>query len=392
MKEFTKYNSLTLIHENRPDEAINHSVLVGDTRCVVLEKVHGSNLTAMYDGTTFQLARRNGVLDPSEYGSFYGVSYVADVIKERVVEMFDDIKTMTKIQHDAAVALEADGNPAEFPEIPYDFDTLTVRMEFAGGHYPHPDVVKCNVGHGQVGKGGIWYGQDKSVFAFAIEIDDKVLPFYDTMALLRSYNIPLAPVLYFGSLEQCMHYSKANLDSNTVIPLMQPLLKDDATVDLDDDGNLKHLPEIEGNIREGHVIMPVEPMYRDDGRAIIFKHKGDKWAESAKKPKDSKGTKKDSDRKVTDGFTESQLAVFDTAKLMLTVNRLNSVESKEIPFEVKDFRKACGLVVQDAIQEALETCSKFPVDWMALKTNERKQVTKALQFECCTALRGVFFK
>lgn len=380
MLPFNKFNSLTLIRESRQEELDFYRATVGDVRCVVTEKIHGANFKVVTDGKTAQLCRRNGVLEEGD--SFYGHQYISGILADKAIAMFNDVKEMVMEQHKACDYVEAQGETANRPDIPRDFQELSITGELAGGHYPAEDVLVVKEGHGQVGKGTIWYSQDKSFYAFELSIDDVPQDHTSMGALVMSYGIPLAPVLFYGTFEECLEYSKEHLEDNTVVPTMQPLLDVSGKPVMDGD-NFTHLPVIEGNQREGHVISPLKPMWFPNGKRVMFKHKGKKFMED-------KGDKKPK-VKVQVEFTKNQRDVFDSVLPLLTPQRLEVVQSKEGPFELKDFPKACGLVISDALDELVGDGHHVVIPWTSLNTKERKQVTKQLGFECTKRLREVFF-
>lgn len=390
MFTFNKMHSMQLIRTSRESEITSAIMTTNNARCVVTEKIHGANLTARYDGKHYETARRRDVLAPDE--SFYGVNHITGHLEVAIKAMYDDIKKATGIQEEAALAIEADGGEAAHPSVSPNFKQLEIRGEFAGGNYPAEGVAKVKHGHGQVGKGTIWYNQDKTFFCFGIDVDGVPLDFYEVMTLCQAYAIPTVPILFFGTFSECLEYSKEHLEEPTTVPHMMPQLDENNEV-LVVDGLWNHLPEIPDNIREGHVISPVYPMYRDDGRRIAYKHKGTKFLEESGKPK-AKGPQKSKEE--LRGFNENQQAVYDTILPMLNWNRFVSVQSKESEFTPKEFNKAVGLVVQDAIEEAVEqNCAAsmcdFVVAYEVLNTKEKKKVTGALMQECAAVLRTQFF-
>lgn len=380
MIPFKKYNSLKLIRTNRMEELYSFKAHVGDERCCVMEKIHGSNFAMSYDGEAFADSRRTDYLVEGE--DFYGYSYITEIYHPVLKAMYDEVKELLKIHQEAYDAALAAGEQANPPEINPNFDTLTIRGELAGGHFP--DVEKLKVGHGQVGKGGIWYSQSKEFYAFSIEIDGKPLDIYNVIAFCRGNNIPMAPILFWGTFSECLEYSKENLDKPSEVSTMQMRLGADGKP-LMENGNYVHLPILPDNIREGHVITPVRYMGDQWGGALIFKHKGAQFAENA-------GAKKEK-VKVEIEFTPAQQYVFDAVLPSICDERLKAVESKEGEFKPKDFNRAVGLVVQDAIEAAWnDGFSVFAHHWGTLTTKERKQVTGQLNREGCVRFRDGFFK
>lgn len=377
--EFEKFNSLTLIRESHEEEILRYSIAATGKRCVLTEKIHGSNFLVATDGSQVNFGRRGAYLEEGE--SFYGYQYVGELLEKKVKEMFNDLKEMVMEQHRVADLIEAEGMQANRPDIPRDFQELSIRGELAGGRYPADGVPEVKVGHGQVGKGTIWYSQDKSFYAFELCIDGVPQDFYTLGSLCSSYGIPLAPVLFFGTFDECLEYSREHLNDISVVPMMQPMLDADGKPILDGE-NFTHLPAILDNTREGHVIAPCEPAWFPNGKRMVFKHKGNKFMED-------KGSKKPKSKPVLE-LSENQQTVYDMVLPLLTWERFEAVQSKHDTFSPKDFQKAMGLVVSDALDDAAHE-DEFAEAWAALSTKERKGVTGPIGRECTLRLRSQFF-
>jgi Rnl2 family RNA ligase len=376
---FEKYNSLTLIRENNVDELQKYINYTHGERFAVTEKIHGANFEAATDGQTVRYASRNQVL--GEGADFYGYQFVAKFLGPKILSMFKDMKEMIMEQHKAADYIEAQGHEASRPDIPRDFQEISIRGELAGGQYPAVDYV-CKEGHGQVGKGHIWYTQQKSFFAFEICVDGVPQDIYTLGTMCGSYGIPIAPVLFFGTFEECLEYSREHLDENTAIPLMTPLIDERGVPVHDENGSYMPLPVIDNNTREGHVISSVTPKYLPNGKRMSFKHKGTKFLED-KAPKAPK-------QKVEVVFSPEAETIFNAILPMLSVERMEAVMSKDGPWEPKDFTKMTGLVISDALEDVL----KEPRDaraWGGIQTKERKQLTKQLGREAAERLRTAYF-
>lgn len=382
MNPFVKYNSLTLIRENRTEELERYIQLTMGERFVVTEKIHGANFEVVTNGTEVNFARRGGFLVEGE--SFYGYQYIAEPLTAKVNELWKDLKEMVMEQHRVCDLAEADGHEVNRPDIPGDFQEVSIRGEFAGGHYPSESVPEVKVGRGQVGKGKIWYSQDKSFYAFEICVDGTPLDFHTLGSLCMSYGIPLVPVLFFGTFEECLAYSKAHLDCPSVVPQMQPLLDENSNPVVDDVMGFKSLPHLPENTREGHVIASTTPNHMPNGERMTFKHKGEKFMED-------KGSKVQK-AKPTIVFTDEQQFVFDEVLPLLTEERMEAVMSKEELSEPKDFPRVCGLVIQDALTEAHgDIPNDFFYNLSQLNTKQHKAVTKQLGFECTSRLRKAYF-
>lgn len=383
IKPFKKFGSITLLHLEKEEELLHFRMAFGDTRCVVTEKVHGSNFQVAHDGIHTKFGRRGAFLKADE--SFNGYQYIEANLTARITAMFKDVKEMVMEQHKVCDELEAEGLPSNRPSIPRDFQELSIRGEFAGGNYPAEGVPVVKNGHGHVGKGSIWYSQDKSFYAFELCIDGVVQDFYTMASLCSSFGIPVVPVLFFGTLDECIEYSKEHLNENTTVPTMQPMLDENNKPIMDGD-YFTSLPVIPNNTREGHVIEPLEPMYFRNGKVMKLKHKGTKFMED-------KGGKRPKAKPVLE-LTDDQNRVYDALLPLLTWERFEAVQSKHDLFTPKEFGKACGLVLQDAIDEVMSFNDGFSLErasWEALTAKERKAVTKPLGRECTLRLRTQFF-
>lgn len=379
--EFMKFPSLMPLDNIKAVESVQTHF--GDLRFVVTEKIHGSNLSVVTDGVEAKLARRQDFLAAGE--NFYGVEYIADIIKAKALQMFKDMQEAVEYEYAACDELLADGHTPTLPSLPRVITELRIFFEFFGGHYPHPDVPALP-NMGQVGKGGIWYAQDKSVSAFRMYVNGEVVDFYTMGALCMSYGIPVVPALFFGSLDECIEYSQAHFADATVIPFMQPFLAVNGKP-VEVEGGYKMLPAIEGNIREGHVISPVDAVTFPNGIFPAFKHKNAKFAESK-----DKGTANGEKvmLPISERLDSQQLAVFHAVSDLIVVERLKSVMSKE-EFQRKDVQKAIGLVIQDAIKDLCEHSDDVASGYNGLNTQERKQLMGELTRYTMAELRDEFF-
>lgn len=381
MQAFSKYNSLVGFQpEKHPEYTDYLRGFLGDARCVVTEKILGANLAVRTDGEEVIFSRR--CADLAEGESFYGIDYIKKEMSEAILEMHKDLREMVKYHHEAADEAEARGESANRPPFAKDFNTITIRGEFAGGNYPHPDVPKLEGstgGAGQVGKGQIWYCQDKNFYAFDMEVDGQVLSYYDMACYCHSYSIPLAPALFFGTFEECLEFSLEHVEDDSLVPTMAPLLNSKGAIE----GEPQHLPMIPNNTREGHVIRPVEPMTLPNGKSCILKHKGPKFLEN----KGGKSQKVST--KTPEDLPENLQGIVDGIMKGITENRLHSVMSKE-ELGMKDFRKAIGLTIQDALDEHVG--STWSKDLKCNSTaSERKQVMKRVTNLAASELRDSFF-
>ena len=174
------------------------------------------------------------------------------------------------------------------------------------GEYVGPNIQK-----------GINYG-DEDFYGFDIKLDGEYIPFYGVRLYLRKFGIKEVPVLYVGSLKECLEYPN-EFDS-------------------------KVLGE-KDNICEGIVIKPMIPYYTKAGERIILKSKNDKWAEKAKMPKRPK-----------EQMPSDVLEKIEELKTYVTPNRIAAVMSKDVElvgeYDHKKFGKLIKAVLADIYEDA----------------------------------------
>lgn len=379
-KEFIKYPSLTNLRQDWLDKHI--LPVYGDEPAYVTEKVHGTNLTVEYDGENFLFGRRKAWLEEGE--AFYELEAIKAPLCQRLMRMYKEMKIVLRDHYDTAVkAIEA-GEEAAKPDIDPDFKTITLRGEFFGGGFEHPEVPKVK-GMGQI-QGGIQYSQEKSYTVFRIEIDGEPVDMSTMGMLCMSFNIPHVPVVFMGTLKECIEWSRKHNADNSVIPLGFPMLDADGKAEPHPENPhmYKSLPQFaEGeNIREGNVITTKKPITLPNGSALIIKDKNEKWSEC-------KPTKAD---KAPPKELEGNLrTLYDAILPFITVNRFSNVKSHEGGFKQNELMKAVGLVVKDALDDFFDEASSESLLWTDITTAERKQLTKRLNFACTERIKSEFF-
>lgn len=382
---FKKYQSITNTNSRYLQEALNS---LGHKRAVVLEKVHGANYQVSYDGTGFTVGSRRKQLGTSE--SFYSDLSIRGVFCDRVKSLYELIKEQALAQEKAALsgaqALRDKGKTEEAdeyyrkakPSISPNFRSIRVRGELYGGMYNHPNVaVLPNLA--RVGKGKVSYAQNVSIAAFALEIDDVPLGWLETKILLFSADIPTVPCLFVGTFEECVEWSAENKHNPTLIPNGTPWLDSKGNPILQD-GSPQALPQIEGNIREGHVITFLEPEFLPDGRIIMFKDVNSEYAENQRKvPRkvEVKLTKAESDvvAEVSKGFTEERLVT----------------QFSYEDYSRRDFTSVMGKVVSDCLGEARVESALVRSFLEDTSAKRRKVITKELLRIAHRELRETFF-
>lgn len=218
-------------------------------RFVIMEYVKGApvDIQVTANGVTF-LNSHGAVMDCPE------VSDIHDVVVERTLAMFKDFKEIIMEHHKAADYLEAEGQTANRPDVPRDFQTLTLKAWIAGGEYPNVPVVF----HGEP-KGAPYYCQDISIFVYSMLIDGVEQDIYQLGATCGSYGIPIAPVMGFkDTIDEAMAYSEATVAGNSVVSSQSPLLDSEGNPEMTEEGYFQNLPVLEENQKFGHLIRSVQ--------------------------------------------------------------------------------------------------------------------------------------
>lgn len=133
------------------------------------------------------------------------------------------------------------------------------------------------------------------------------------------------PVLFEGSLQECLEWSaNHNADPSEIWKILR-------------------MPnEIEGNIREGHVIKPLNSIFYRKSR-VIFKDKNDKFKENS-------GAKIKLD-KIKKEYSDELFTFFETISPMICKNRFNNVSSKFGEYSIRNFGDLLRLMTEDIEEE-----------------------------------------
>ncbi|MDR2585149.1 MAG: RNA ligase family protein, partial [Prevotellaceae bacterium] len=214
MMTFKKYSSI----ENTYDKDFLERVRLycpPEQEFVVQEKVHGSNICLVTDGSSVHFGKRSGFVEVDE--KFFDYEELLDRYHSKVVLLFSMVKK-------------------EFPDLV----SLTLFGEMFGGRYPHPDV-KNNFKTINIQK-GVFYCPYHEFYAFdmyvALSDSSRFLSVDEANAFFELGGFFYAKTLMRGSLSVCLEYPNNGLSQI---------------------GLWLGLPPLEGNICEGVVIRPVVP-------------------------------------------------------------------------------------------------------------------------------------
>lgn len=336
MLEFKKYNSI----ENSFDHGFMEQVMSetpSDLVYVVQEKVHGTNASFLCDGKEVKFAKRTSMLADDE--AFYDYQEIVERYRERVINLFEDIK-------------------ANYP----DTTQISLFGEMFGGRYPHNDV-KANHNVSLIQK-GVYYSPDHEFYAFDIFLfagdNSRYLPVEEVNVLFESHGLFYARTLFIGTLQECLSYPNA-FQSKIAEWL--------------------GLPPIDDNICEGVVIRPVTPQYLKNGSRVIIKNKNERFAEK----KSAKKRNKLFNEPIP--YSDTLKVLISEADNYVTENRLNNVMSHIGEVSVpKDQGKIIGLFSKDTLDDFLK---EHEGEYVALDKCEQKTFNKVLNGYCTTLVKKV---
>lgn len=342
--KFTKYPSITNSYQQKFLDMLQVRGLTGG-RWFVQEKIHGANLSLWTDHVTGDCrpAKRTSFINEAD-GDFFGVSRV-----------------LTLYAPQARLLAKHLGK------------TTVIFGEICGGHYEGQHE------QGSIVQRGVQYCPKNDFLVFDIATieeasgDLKYLPFAEAMILACNFGLKVAPVLYSGTLEECLEYPNEFV---TKVPEL-----------------IFGLPSIEGNICEGVVIRPEEDRYSSltvASSRVILKNKNSRFSENEGKPK--KATVKEIPVEIQEALDE--LLVY------LNDNRMDALKSKlgEAEFIPKNFGNILGAFVSDAWADIMEDdkCNlevlggsgKSHLKYFSLEASQRKQVSKLFSGAAVTYVKA----
>lgn len=250
---FREYHSMENIQKSGWVKTIEQHPCA-EQKWIMLEKIHGANFQFWTDGVEVKVGKRTSYLIP------YEVKVGKEIVKpcdQRVG--FFRADHIANLYSDNVKALHfelfGDCSKIEKSEKPY----IIVYGEIFGGFYN--DEVKNPWQRVQL---EVQYHPENKFMAFDIVTYDKFKLRYTNyercIELFEKHKIPYIPILFEGTFKEVYEKSQSINADPTTIPKMF---------------GLEEMPR---NIREGHVLKPIEPAYV--GRDIIYiKDKNDKFKE-----------------------------------------------------------------------------------------------------------------
>lgn len=312
-----------------------------DVKFVVQEKVHGSNSSFLCSGDaeTIEFGKRTAKVGQGE--NFFDHPELVNRYRERVVKVFDLLKS-------------------RYPDL----TQIQVYGEFFGGIYPHPEVQK--VKDVKIIQKGVFYSPIHEFYGFDIRIyqgeedeTGKLLTVPEVNEIFESTGIFYAKTLMEGTLKECLEYP--NL-FNSKIP------------------EWLGLPLIDDNTCEGVVIRPVEPLYMKNGSRIIIKNKNEKFSEK-------KSKKKNPNSQPAPEYSPELQALISEAERYVNTARMDNVVSKM--GEIDSWTKSFGIILGNFTKDALEDFMKeHGKEYDSLEKSEQKILNKKVNQLCANCIKG----
>lgn len=297
-----------------------------------IEKIHGCNFSATVyenenEAITVKWGRRSSYLGDNELKGFHYSHKIKEKYSTSVVQLYNRVK-----------------------ESQDDVVSVQIFGELCGGKYPGQQTNDAK----QVQK-GVFYCPDVEFIIFDIYIcksknenaeeckKQLYLDYDDVMTLCNGCNLPVAPIIIQGTLNQIFEFN----------PQFESQIYD-----------IFNLPKVENNFAEGIVVKLAKNISSSKGRFII-KYKNPSFAEKNEKPKKIKNEPPKTD------LTEEEQIIVNECLNYINENRLNSVLSKLTDKERNNVRMIKGLLIADAVKDI-----KSELDLRNIKINIIK---KALQ-------------
>lgn len=221
-------------HSSTQDGPLGPHDPISQEQWVVTEKIHGSNFSFTTDGITIKQARRTDYLKDTE--NFYKSKEFATKLQEKILNLYKNCLI-------------------DFPELLSNGKILVIYGELCGGIYDnYPKTITAI-------QNEIKYFPYLDFYAFDIYLDGKCLNYNNFAKICEKSEIKYVKPLFIGKLLEAVEYSTTHYEDLTTIPREH------------------NLPDIPGNIREGHVIKTVEYATFKNSRRAIIKHKNSKFNE-----------------------------------------------------------------------------------------------------------------
>ena len=291
-ERFRRYSSIDNISANLVEKVKREFPDDLDDWCVTL-KIHGANIAFYLTGDKqIRAASRNQFIGHN----FFNYQRVVDKYSGNIVKT-------------AEIA-------ADYHSV--DIEDIIIFGEIFGGHYDGEPYL----GVKRVQK-EVQYTNDIEFMAFDIMVKGEYAKTFVSSDIFQTADLPYTPFLFYGALDECIKWSEKHY--------------------ADPDPLWKHFgmsKEIEGNVREGHVIRPrSRNLVNNGGSRIIFKDKNTLF-------KEKKGC-----QKPKHVIPEGLLSMVSESEQYITKNRFNAVVSKIGEYNIKMFADIMNDMALDILSE-----------------------------------------
>lgn len=338
---FVKYPSLSGIWEEKFRQKVQDAGHEdASVPWAVQEKIHGCNISFWITCNQTRVAKRTTFLSPTE--KFYGAQAMADN------PAFDKLLELAK-------------------NIDPTIVECVVYGELHGGFAPN-DKQRVKGVQPPVQREVVYSRHHKLLF-FDVAVrrlnssDLSFMHLATAQALVETAELQFVPLLFVGTAQECIDYSAKHRKLPT------GHLDDDLKDDLKDE-----------NIREGHVIRPLEHTRMPSGSTVAYKDKNESFYERCRF-KIPRGNINGSDV----GKAATHLKQFATDQ------RVVSICSQSGPFTKADIGRVIQLVFKDALKDAqkADDSDQFNEVWNRLTATETKSVQKQVMAKISEHVRKV---
>jgi Rnl2 family RNA ligase len=277
----------------------------------VTEKIHGKNFQIFCNGEKTIPGSRTRPLEEKDYHEFNPGA------EEKIMELL----TKTRILYDYLKKTDEFSNIKE----------LRMYGEIFGGFLPTSTGIKPkHVCKSQAVQKEILYSPQIEFGLFHIKVDEVFLSKDRTIYLGQMRNLFVIPILFSGTLKDCLDFSQKNLFLDSTIPSLL---------------GYKNL-HCTKNVREGHVIQPMNPRY-DRRDWVCIKHKNEEFKESyLGEKKEAKHYQPKQTKSNKQMYSKEEM---EEAVSMITLPRLKNVISHDV--RPSGWKKLIGPLAQDILND-----------------------------------------
>jgi len=340
--KFIKYNSIENVGSKQFVEFKNSIFYDPNSLWLTLEKVNGSNFSILYDPNKgIQIIKkilfRNLFIDeliPAKRTSILDINEKNFYNFQKIFTKYDFKPLVKEILKDMSL-----NNPK------YSYG-VSIHGELCGGFYPGmPSLPGVKMIQKEVK-----YSNDTEFIVFDIRVYDEndnyiFLDYEKVIEYCNNHSIPVLPILYKGTLDECLDWSSKHKEDPSEV------------------WKIFNMPyEVPNNIKEGHVIKPVNTIFKGTFR-VAFKDKNDKFKEI------NTDTSKKAKEKIT--YTSIMNKLRNNIFLMICIPRFNNVASKYGEYSIKNFGDLMNLMAKDILEEL-----KDDPDMLLLNDKEKAVLEK----------------